>query len=138
MRAAAAHDREIASAQAAVMDERARMARELHDVIGHHVTGIVVQAEAATFLLPEDEARLRHEFTAIAASGRTALKDLRQQLDLLDGASPSTSPAISALEDLVAASKATGLHVDLSEVGRPTGSDQLRLAVQRIAQEGLT
>lgn len=138
MRAAAAHDREIASAQAAVMDERARMARELHDVIGHHVTGIVVQAEAATFLLPEDEARLRHEFTAIAASGRTALKDLRQQLDLLDGASPSTSPAISALEDLVAASKATGLHVDLSEVGRPTGSDQLRLAVQRIVQEGLT
>lgn len=138
MRTIAAHDREIASAKSAVMEERARVARELHDIIGHHVTGIVVQAEAATFLLPPGETRMHQKFATIAASGRAALEELRQQLDLLDGTTPSMTPAIASLSDLVAAGRATGLQIELTEVGSPHGSGQLRLAVQRIVQEGLT
>lgn len=136
--AAAARTRAQDAAHAAVAGERTRLAAELHDVVSHHVTGMVVQADAAAFLLPPDEARVREQLASIADHGRRALVDLRQLLDVLGNDAVPTGPAIGALADLVADALAAGQPVAFDEVGTPSPVDEIRLAVYRIAQEGLT
>ncbi|HSL63045.1 MAG TPA: histidine kinase dimerization/phosphoacceptor domain-containing protein, partial [Gaiellaceae bacterium] len=80
--AALAREQE-ALARAAAADERARLARELHDVVAHGVSTIVVQAEAGEALLARDPDRAREAFQAIMGSGREALAELRRMLGLL-------------------------------------------------------
>ncbi|MHA7984786.1 sensor histidine kinase [Rathayibacter sp. CAU 1779] len=135
---AAARTRADQAAHDAVSDERARLARELHDVVSHHVTGMVVQADSAAFLLPADETAVRAQLESIAAGGRSALADLRQLLDVLGPEGAATSPAIGDLHDLIADAQRSGQPVVLHENGDPVGTDELRLAVYRIVQEGLT
>ena len=136
LRAASALAAAEQRARDAVGHERARLARELHDVISHHVTGMVVQADAAAFLVPEDDP-LRGQLASIAAGGRRALTDLRGLLDVL-GTDTATSPSIGPLHDLVDDARRGGQQVTLHEEGTPTGSDELRLAVHRLVQESLT
>lgn len=138
LRTAAAQVREAQAARAAVADERARLARELHDVVSHHVTGMVVQADAAGFIVPEDQVRAREQFASIADGGRRALADLRRLLDVLGADDVRRVPAIGPLADLAADARRAGQSVALSESGTPSGPDELRLAVYRVVQEGLT
>lgn len=124
----------------AVEVERGRIARELHDVVTHHVTAMVIQAEAAQYSTA-DLQQTRSNLSTIGETGRAALDDLRDLLGALDGASASSErePAIKEVAGLVAQAHAAGQPVELIEVGQPrplTGA--AGLAVSRIVQEGLT
>ena len=126
----------------AVTAERRRIARELHDIVAHRVTTIVVQAESGA-ATAEDPDLSRRAFGTIADSGRQALDELRRLLGLLRDAQspPATSPlpGTALLGDLVAGVRAAGVEVDAELEGDlgglPPGLD---LAVYRIVQEGLT
>jgi signal transduction histidine kinase len=85
-------------ARRAVATERARIARELHDVVAHHVSMMVVQAEAGPVVVERDPARAAGAFEAIAATGRQALVEMRRLLGVLRGdgdgdAAPSLAPS---------------------------------------------
>jgi len=106
--------------------ERARIARELHDVVTHHVTAMVVQADAAQYTPGAD-------LSVIGDTGRLALKELRHLLDVLH-----SGPDLK-IGELVDRAKASGQPVELTEEGSPAllaaGAE---LAAYRVVQEGLT
>lgn len=128
--------------------ERTRIARELHDVVTHHVTAMVVQAEAARYLTSAPE-RLDDTLGAITDTGRQAISDLRQLLDLLEpshgpgqatahGAGPRT-PAIGGLRTLVEQTRRAGQPVEFTEEGTPAVSPgSADLVAYRVVQEALT
>jgi signal transduction histidine kinase len=127
-----AQRRQVA-ADAAITAERARIARELHDVVTHHVTAMVVQAEALQFLA-ESPARVVTTSTAIGGSGRRALTELRSLLDVLEATGESRS-----LRDLVDQITTAGQPVELVEDGGQSAVPvDVVLAIYRIVQEGLT
>jgi signal transduction histidine kinase len=120
--------------------ERTRIARELHDVVTHHVTAMVVQAEAARYLAAAPD-RLDAALTAVTDTGRRAISDLRHLLELLDpDHGPGTgTPPLGGLATLVERTRRAGQPVELTEEGAPaesTGSAEL--VAYRVAQEGLT
>src|SRR4029077_7532782 len=87
--------------RAAVASERVRLARELHDVVAHSVSTMVVQAEAGESLLGRDPERARDAFVSITSSGRQALDELRRMVGLLRGSADEiTLPAHPALARL--------------------------------------
>ncbi|GIG20636.1 two-component sensor histidine kinase [Cellulomonas chitinilytica] len=120
--------------------ERTRLARELHDVVTHHVTAMVVQAEAARYLTA-DPGRLDQTLTAVTDTGRRAISDLRQLLDVLDpdhGPGPRT-PTVGDLDDLVEQTRRSGQPVEYVEEGRPAqNAVAAHVAVYRVVQESLT
>ncbi|MEU6541521.1 histidine kinase [Streptomyces sp. NPDC047000] len=127
---------------AATAQERARIARELHDVVTHHVTAMVVQADAAQFLLEDHPDKVVTALGAIGDSGRYALTDLQHLLGVLkavDGPPGDHSPVPGSLSDLVTKTRAAGLPVELTENGerRPMAS-AVELTVYRVVQESLT
>jgi signal transduction histidine kinase len=129
-------------AERAVADERRRIARELHDVIAHSLSVMVVQAGAAESALRTDPDTAERGLQEIQRAGRTALDETGRLLHLLrDTDEPDLAPQPSAaqLPDLVEVFRAAGLDVDLvldgSTDGLPAGVD---LSVYRIVQEGLT
>ncbi|WP_426511789.1 sensor histidine kinase [Dactylosporangium sp. McL0621] len=140
VRIAEAGRRRAAAADARTA-ERARIARELHDVITHHVTAMVVQADAAQFLAARPE-KLGENLTAISGTGRRALGELRDLLGVLDPdrvAPRGDLPTLAGLGDLVARTRAAGQPVELVEQGRPGGLGSGReLAAYRVVQEALT
>ena len=94
-RAARLEREQDAEARRAVASERARIARELHDVVAHHVSMMVVQAEAGPVAVERDPARAAGAFDAIAATGRQALVEMRRLLGVLrgdGGPAPSLAP----------------------------------------------
>ncbi|MDQ2585199.1 sensor histidine kinase [Saccharothrix yanglingensis] len=120
--------------------ERTRIARELHDVVTHHVTAMVVQAEAARCLTAAPE-RLDRTLTAVTDTGRRAISDLRHLLDLLDpdhGAPPGArSPG--GLTALVEQTRQAGQPVEFHEEGRPRETaGSAEGAAYRVVQEALT
>ncbi|MGA5109334.1 sensor histidine kinase [Streptomyces pseudogriseolus] len=120
--------------------ERARIARELHDVVTHHVTAMVVQAEAARYLAAAPE-RLDEALTAVTDTGRRAVADLRHLLDLLnpDHGEGSRTPPAGRLLTLVEQTRRAGQPVEFTEQGTPaaaTGSADL--VAYRVVQEALT
>lgn len=121
--------------------ERTRMARELHDVVTHHVTAMVVQAEAARYLTGTPD-RLDGALETIAGTGRRAVSDLRQVLDVLNPGyeEPGRAPGIAELRGLVENARLTGLRVDFAEEGTPPREmdDGAQLALYRVVQEALT
>ena len=130
-------------ARRAVASERARIARELHDVVAHHVSMMVVQAEAGPLAVERDPARAAGAFAAIAATGRQALVELRRLLGVLrgDGQAPSLAPqpGLDQVPSLVEQVGRAGLEVELVVEGEkaplPAG---VELSAYRIVQEALT
>ncbi|GAA1777958.1 histidine kinase [Streptomonospora arabica] len=120
--------------------ERTSIARELHDVVTHHVTAMVVQAEAARYLTAAPE-RLDQALTAVSDTGRRATTDLRHLLDLLnpDHGTGTRTPPAGRLLTLVDQTRRAGQPVEFAEEGTPaesTGSADL--VAYRVVQEGLT
>jgi signal transduction histidine kinase len=138
-RAEEAERRKLA-ADAAAAAERTRIARELHDVVTHHVTVMVVQADATQFLA-DDRNRVVAGFTTIGESGRRALAELRHMLAVLEapGDAAARTSAEGTIKDLVDQARLAGQPIDLVEEGEtPALSEALRLAVYRVVQEGIT
>jgi signal transduction histidine kinase len=129
--------------RAAVVEERARLARELHDVVAHGVTTMVVQAQAGEALVEQEPTRARDAFTAISSSGRQALAELRLMLGLLratdDDPALDPQPALKELRSLVEEMRSVGLAVELEVDGEPRALPAgLELSAYRIVQEALT
>jgi signal transduction histidine kinase len=129
------------NAEQAVAAERARIARELHDVVTHHVTAMVVRADAAQYLPPGEPGRVTSELGEISGTGRQALTELRHLLNLLDTARPDGQPAFTTgrLHDLVDQIRRAGQPVELVEEGQMMPlTDAAELSAYRVVQESLT
>ncbi len=129
-------------AREAVAAERARVARELHDVIAHAVSVVVVQAQAGQRLVGNDDARARESLEAIEGTARTAMQEMRRLLGMLretDAGSLEPQPGLAQLQALAAEVSDAGVHVDVEVSGQPVPlSAGLDLAAYRLVQEGLT
>ena len=140
--AAAAERRELAAARA-VAEERRRIAREMHDLVGHSVSVMVVQAGGARRILERDPDRAVEAAVRIEATGRAALAEMRRLLGILgagDGdATFHPQPTIDAIGPLVERANAAGLratlHVDGEPRALPAGAE---VAAYRVIQEALT
>jgi signal transduction histidine kinase len=137
----AERERDVA-AREAVVEERARIARELHDVIAHHVSMIVVQAGAERRVLGDANASTREVLQTVEQIGRSALTEMRRLLGMLrgDASEPLTpQPGLADLSTLVSQLREAGLHVELQVDGErrelPVG---IELSAYRIVQEALT
>lgn len=136
-------EREVTSAQAVALD-RVRIARELHDVVAHHVSVMGVQAGAARLVLDRDPAQSARILTGIEDSARDAIHELRQLLETLraPGGETMDSASILTLDDiaeLVDASIEAGLPTGYVVIGEPTAVPSLvAVNLYRITQESLT
>lgn len=130
-------------ARAAVAEERARIARELHDVVAHSVSVTVVQAQAAQRLTDAERTDLRQVLESIETTGRQALVEMRRLLGVLRRTDADLSlapqPGLDDLDELIAQVREAGLPVELRVEGEPEplppGVD---LSAYRIVQEALT
>jgi signal transduction histidine kinase len=135
-------ERRVEVEQAAAR-ERARIAREMHDILAHAVSLMVVQAEAGPLAVRTDPERASAAFDAIADAGRDAMGQLRQILSILkdtDGAGErAPQPTLAKLPELVEQVRRTGLRIELQVTGqpRPLRSD-VEVAAYRVVQEALT
>jgi len=135
-------DRELATREA-VAAERAAIARELHDVVAHHMSVMVVQAGAARAVGESDPAAASAALRQIETSGRTGLAEMRRLLGILkaegDGDGRAPQPGLADLGELLDSMRATGLAVEAVVEGStrplPPGVD---LSAYRIVQEALT
>ena len=135
-------DREEAS-RAAVAYERARIARELHDLVAHSMAVIVLQAQASQRVLPGDVAAAQRSLAAIESVGRAGMDELRRLLDVLlvetEGVEPGARPSLDQLDDLVDQVRSAGLEVTVDVDGTPGPLPPgLDLSAYRIVQEALT
>ena len=144
-RAARLEQERDAQARIAAVAERARIARELHDVIAHNVSVMVVQADGASYALGTDPARVREALAAISATGRQALAEMRRLLGVLrreEGGGRSErapQPGIGELGELLDQARSAGLPVSFTIEGDPRPlPDGIALAAYRIVQESLT
>lgn len=133
-------DTEVQMAMAA---ERARIARELHDVIAHNVSVIVVQADGASYTIDTDAGRAGQALETISATGRQALAEMRRLLGVLresdDAGAYAPQPGVAQLDDLVEQVRSSGLAVTFAVDGAPPAmSEGRQLTVFRIVQEALT
>jgi signal transduction histidine kinase len=145
VQAQAGRDREVALAAA---DERTRIARELHDVVAHHVSLIAVQSDAAATLLPGHPAQAGKHVEVIGETAREALGELRWLLGVLrapaDSAGrepPDTAPvpSVGQLGNVLDQVREAGISVDLRVEGNPSKlAPTVDLAAYRIIQEALT
>lgn len=131
------------SVEVATADERARIARDLHDVVTHHVTAMVVQADAAQYLLDGAPDRVGEGLSAISDTGRRALTELRHLLGVLeatgDSATTDRSPTLGRVSDLVERARLSGQPVELSRRGEQREhAVDIELAAYRVVQEALT
>ncbi|MFA1549267.1 sensor histidine kinase [Actinomadura chokoriensis] len=133
-------DNEVKVAMAA---ERARIARELHDVVAHNVSVIVVQADGASYAIDTDVGRARQALDTISSTGRLALAEMRRLLGVLreddDAGAFAPQPGVAEIDDLVEQVRASGLAVTCEVAGTPAAmSEGRQLTVFRIVQEALT
>lgn len=141
----AEREREVLAAQA-VLEERGRMARELHDVAAHHLSGIVVQAAAAERLVDADPARAKESLRWIRAQGKDTLDDLRLVVGILRGRDDDAGtagreapqPTLTDVPDLVDTARAAGSAVDVQTSGEPwEPAASTQIAIYRVLQEAL-
>ncbi|MET7636755.1 histidine kinase [Streptomyces sp. NPDC005078] len=136
-------ERRRLAAEVAAAAERARIARELHDVVTHHVTAMVIQSDAAQFLLTSAPERTGDSLTAVSDTGRRALTELRYLLGVLEATGQSASadraPTLGKVGDLVAQARMSGQPVEFTERGEwRAQSVDVELAAYRVVQEALT
>jgi signal transduction histidine kinase len=142
-RAAAAERAREERARVAVSDERARIARELHDVVGHSVSVMTVQASAARRLLRPDQEKERDALLVVEQTGREALAEMRRMVGVLrrpeEAPALAPQPSLEQIQKLVEHTREAGLPVELRIEGQPvqlpSGVD---LTAYRLVQEGLT
>jgi signal transduction histidine kinase len=130
-------------AREAVAEERARLARELHDVVGHSVSVMTVQASAVRRLLLPEQEKEREALEVVEQTGRQALAEMRRLVGVLrrpeEAPALAPQPSLEHLDKLVAQVRESGLPVELRVEGEPAplpaGVD---LTAYRLVQEGLT
>ena len=140
-----------ANARRAVIDERLRISRELHDVVAHHISSIGVQAGGARRVLERDPDASREALSVIEESSRRAVAEMRQLLGMLRAADPeldlevgtavdkSPQAGVNRLPGLVAEASGEALSVGFHQIGTPaTLPETVSISVYRIAQEALT
>jgi signal transduction histidine kinase len=130
-------------ARAAVADERTRIARELHDIVGHSVSVMTVQAAGVRRLLREDQEREREALLAIEETGRAALTEMRRLVGVLRRADDEPAlvpqPSLERVAKLVEQTRDAGLPTELRIEGETTALAQgIDLTAYRLVQEGLT
>ena len=138
----AEQEREV-RARLAVSDERARIARELHDVVGHSVSVMTVQASAARRLLRPHQEKEREALLVVEQTGREALAEMRRMVGVLrrpeEAPALAPQPSLEQIERLVEQTREAGLPVDLRIEGEPVPLPAgLDLTAYRLVQEGLT
>ena len=120
--------------ESATRDERERLARELHDVVTHHVTAMIMQADAARFVPDGEPHTLEAGLLAIGGTGRRALGDLRQLLSVLSPAHDAPrEPSLGRLSDLVEQTRLAGQPVEFVQEGKVESE-----VAYRVVQETLT
>jgi signal transduction histidine kinase len=132
-----------AQAKIAAAAERARIARELHDIVAHHVSVMVVQADGARYALRTDSGRAETALTAISDTGRQALTEMRKLLGVLRSAGEQSGlaplPGLGELRELLDQARAAGLEVSYTLTGTPRELPEgAELAAYRVVQESLT
>ncbi|MFF1903055.1 sensor histidine kinase [Kitasatospora sp. NPDC058218] len=140
--AATAHERALRT----VLEERARIARELHDVVAHHMSVIAIQADAAPYRVQDPPPVLVAELASIRANALDGLAELRRLLGLLRAGGPGDSttatapqPSLAQLDALLGTVRATGLEVAVRTEGEPRVlSPGVELSAYRIVQEALS
>jgi signal transduction histidine kinase len=123
--------------------ERARIAREMHDIVAHNLSVMIALADGATYAMDTSPARAAEATQRIAATGREALVEMRRLLGVLrDRASAQPlepQPSLDRLDELLARVHAAGIPVTMDLEGDPHGlADGVQLTVFRVAQEALT
>ncbi|MEV1046839.1 sensor histidine kinase [Streptomyces sp. NPDC049916] len=136
---------EAERARRTLLEERTRIARELHDVVAHHMSVITVQADSAPYRISGLPRAAEEEFTAIAAAARESLGEMRRLLSVLrsdgtegGGADRAPQPGLDRLQQLVEATVRAGLPAELSlaaDVGEVPSA--VNLSAYRIVQEAL-
>ncbi|MFE6778738.1 sensor histidine kinase [Streptomyces sp. NPDC057702] len=134
-----------AQAKVAVAGERARIARELHDVVAHNVSVMVVQADGAAYVLDAAPEQAKQALETISGTGRQALAEMRRLLGVLrtgegaEGGEYVPQPGVEQLTELVEQVRGAGLPVDFRVEGEPRPLDSgVELTAYRIVQEALT
>ncbi|EYR63436.1 histidine kinase [Actinotalea ferrariae CF5-4] len=128
-------------ARRAISEERLRIAQELHDVVGHSLGVIALQAQVGAHVLEEDPAEARAALVAVSQTSRSALGEVRRILGALrtDGEGYRPQPGLDDLEDLAAELRAAGVPVELRMTGSPDPVPAaLALTAYRLVQESLT
>jgi signal transduction histidine kinase len=128
-------------AREAVTAERARIARELHDIVAHSVSIVALQAGAAEALVETDPEAAREHMSTVRRTAHDALDEMRRLLDVLREDEPTYEPTpdLTDVDDLVDAARNAGLPVELSREGDLGGLPSgISLAVYRLVQESLT
>lgn len=130
-------------AELAVAEERARIAREMHDVLAHNVSGMVIQAQAARRMIDRDPERAHEALASVEATGREALAEMRRLLGMMrpDDEKPALTPqpSIDELQALADRARQAGLDVEMNVEGdRRRVQSSVDLSVFRIVQEALT
>jgi signal transduction histidine kinase len=132
-----------AQAALAAAAERARIAREMHDVVAHSLSVMIAQADGASYALDHAPDRARTAMATVADTGRAALAEMRKLLGILRGADTSADlapqPGIDRLGELIAQLRSAGLVITLTEHGDvPALTEGMSLTVYRLVQEALT
>ena len=126
----------------AILQERARIARELHDVVAHHMSVIAIQAEAAPLQTPDAPEAVKADLAQIRATALEALTEMRRILGVLrEGDTPDAAapqPGLDRLDDLLASARAGGLHVTLAGPPPTDVPPGVGLSAYRIVQESLS
>ncbi|WP_280308100.1 sensor histidine kinase [Nocardia abscessus] len=134
---------ELERARRAILEEKARIARDLHDVVAHHMSLVVVQAQTAPYRVEGVGSAARAEFESIGATAREALNEIRGMLGVLrsDGQLPEHAPQPKASDviGLFEGARRAGVHIEWSVDGAlETVPEVTGLALYRVAQESLS